>query len=171
MDLNPQWITLISASTAMIASIAGPFVNTRIAKFEFKTNVLSVNRQKWIDTMRDLVASLNSQLLIAAALRQTMNEPSGILIARDPELSRRVENLLRTVSKIELMLNPLEQDHQQLNVLMKEAIDQLRSPLLEDRVEDRIEVISRDIIQVLQGILKQEWARVKRERSARPWRS
>ena len=107
MDLNPQWITLISASTAMVASIAGPFVNTRIAKFEFKTNVLSVNRQKWIDTMRDLVASLNSQLLIAAALRQTMNEPSGILIARDPELSRRVENLLRTVSKIELMLNPL----------------------------------------------------------------
>lgn len=162
MDLNPQWITLISASTAMIASIAGPFVNTRIAKFEFKTNVLSVNRQKWIDTMRDLVASLNSQLLIAAALRQTMNEPSGILIARDPELSRRVENLLRTVSKIELMLNPLKQDHQQLNVLMKEAIDQLRSPLLEDCVEDRIEVISRDITQGLQGILKREWARVKR---------
>jgi hypothetical protein len=162
MDLNPQWITLISASTAMVASIAGPFVNTRIAKFEFKTNVLSVNRQKWIDTMRDLVASLNSQLLIAAALRQTMNEPSGILIARDPELSRRVENLLRTVSKIELMLNPLKQDHQQLNVLMKEAIDHLRSPLLEDRVEDRIEVISHDIIQVLQGILKREWARVKR---------
>jgi hypothetical protein len=162
MDLNPQWITLISASTAMIASIAGPFVNTRIARFEFRTNVLSVNRQKWIDTMRDLVASLNSQLLIAAALRQTMNEPSGILIARDPELSRRVENLLRTVSKIELMLNPLEQDHQQLNVLMKEAIDQLRSPLLEDGVEDRVEALSRDITQVLQGILKQEWARVKR---------
>ena len=162
MDLNPQWITLISASTAMIASIAGPFVNTRIARFEFRTNVLSVNRQKWIDTMRDLVASLNSQLLIAAALRQTMNEPSGILIARDPELSRRVENLLRTVSKIELMLNPLEQDHQQLNVLMKEAIDQLRSPLLEDGVEDRVEALSRDITQVLQRILKQEWARVKR---------
>jgi hypothetical protein len=162
MDLNPQWITLISASTAMIASIAGPFVNTRIARFEFRTNVLSVNRQKWIDTMRDLVASLNSQLLIAAALRQTVAEPTGLIIARDPELSKRVENLLRTVSKIELMLNPHEQDHQQLNVLMKEAIDQLRSPLLEDSVEDRIEVISRDITQVLQGILKQEWARVKR---------
>ena len=162
MDLNPQWITLISASTAMIASVAGPFVNTRIARFEFRTNVLSVNRQKWIDTMRDLVASLNSQLLIAAALRQTVAEPTGLIIARDPELSKRVENLLRTVSKIELMLNPQEQDHQQLNVLMKEAIDQLRSPLLEDSVEDRIEVISRDITQVLQGILKQEWARVKR---------
>ena len=42
MDLNPQWITLIAASTAMIASIAGPFVNTRIARFEFRANVLSV---------------------------------------------------------------------------------------------------------------------------------
>ena len=31
MDLNPQWITLLTASTAMFASIAGPFVNTRIA--------------------------------------------------------------------------------------------------------------------------------------------
>lgn len=162
MDLNPQWITLIAASTAMIASIAGPFVNTRIARFEFRANVLSVNRQKWIDTMRDLVASLTSQLLIAAAFRQTLEEPTGLIIARDPELSRRVENLLRTVSKIELMLNPLEQDHQQLNTLMREGIDQLRSPLLEDGIEDRIEVISRDITQVLQGILKHEWIRVKR---------
>jgi hypothetical protein len=162
MDINPQWITLISATTAMIASIAGPFVNTRIAKFEFKANVLSVNRQKWIDTMRDLVASLNSQLLIAAALRQTLEEPTGIVIARDPELSRRVENLLRTVSKIELMLNSLEQDHQQLNALMKEGIDQLRAPLPEHGIEDRIEVISRDIIQVSQGIFKREWVRVKR---------
>jgi hypothetical protein len=162
MDVNLQWITLISATTAMIASIAGPFVNTRIAKFEFKANVLSVNRQKWIDTTRDLVASLTSQLLIAAALRQTLEEPTGIIIARDPELSRRVENLLRTVSKIELMLNPLEQDHQQLNDLMKAAVEQLRSPSLEGDIEEHIEVISRDIIQISQAILKREWVRVKR---------
>jgi hypothetical protein len=162
MDVNLQWITLISATTAMIASIAGPFVNTRIAKFEFKANVLSVNRQKWIDTTRDLVASLTSQLLIAAALRQTLEEPTGIIIARDPELSRRVENLLRTVSKIELMLNPLEQDHQQLNDLMKAGVEQLRSPSLEGDIEEHIEVISRDIIQISQAILKREWVRVKR---------
>ena len=77
MDINPQWITLVFACNAMIASIAGAFVSTRIAKIEFKANVLSVNRQKWIESMRDLVASLNSQLLIAAALRQTLEEPTG----------------------------------------------------------------------------------------------
>ena len=70
--------------------------------------MLSVNRQKWIDTLRDLIATLNSQVLIAAALRQTLAEPTGMVIARGPELLRRVENLLRTVAKIELMLNPLE---------------------------------------------------------------
>ena len=117
MDINPQWITLIFACNAMIASIAGPFVNTRVAKTQFNANVLSVNRQKWIETMRDLVASLNSQLLAAAAVRQTVEEPTGVVIARDPELLKRVENLLRTMSKIELMLNPLEQDHQQAQCL------------------------------------------------------
>ena len=70
MDINPQWITLVFACNAMIASIAGLFVNTRIAKTLFNATVLSVNRQKWIETMRDLVASLNSQLLAAAAVRQ-----------------------------------------------------------------------------------------------------
>lgn len=162
MDINPQWITLVSACTAMIASIAGPFVNTRIAKIQFKADVLSVNRQKWIETLRDLVAGLNSQFLAAAAIRQTVEGPTGIVIARDPELFRRVEKLLRTVSKIELMLNPLEQDHQQLNALMREGIDQLRSPPPERDIEERIEVISHDITQAAQAILKREWGRVKR---------
>ena len=162
MDINPQWITLVFAINAMIASIAGPFVSTWIAKIEFKANVLSVNRQKWIETMCDLVASLNSQLLTTAAIRHTVEEPTGTVIARDPELFRRVENLLRTVSKIELMLNPLEKDHQQLKASMSEAVDQLRSLPAGGSIEERIEAISREIIQLSQAILKREWVRVKR---------
>ena len=117
MDINPQWITLIFASNAMIASIAGAFVNTRVAKTQFNANVLSVNRQKWIETMRDLVASLNAQLLVAAAVRHVVEQPTGVVIARDRELLKRVENLLRTMSKIELMLNPLERDQQKSQCL------------------------------------------------------
>lgn len=162
MDINPQWITLVFASNAMIASIAAPLVSTRIAKIEFKANVLSVNRQKWIEAMRDLVAGLNSQLLVAAALRQTLEEPTGIVITRDSQLLKRVENLLRTVSKIELMLDPLEKDHEQLKALMSEAVDQLRSPSPDGSIEERIETISRDVIQLSQAILKREWVRVKR---------
>ncbi|BCH21575.1 hypothetical protein [Mesorhizobium sp. L-8-3] len=156
MSIMLQWITLVTACTAMVASVAGAFVNTRIAKLQFKANVLSVNRQKWVEAMCDLLASLNSQLLAVATIRQTLNEPTNIVIARDPELYRRVENLLRTVSKIELMLNPLEHDHQQLNALMKEGVAQLRSPSPEQDVEGRVDLISHDIIQISQTILKRE---------------
>jgi hypothetical protein len=162
MDINPQWITLAFACNAMIAAIAGLFVNTRNAKTQFNANVLSVNRQKWIETMRDLVASLNSQLLAAAAVRHLVEEPTSVVIARDPELLKRVENLLKTISNIELMLNPLEEDHHKLGTLMKEAVDQLRSSSPEGCIEASIEVISREIIEVSLGILKREWGRVKR---------
>ena len=143
MDINPQWITLILACNAMIASTAGAFVNTRIAKTQFNANVLSVNRQKWIETTRDLVASFNSQLLAAAALRCIVEEPTGLVIAQDRELLRRMESLLRTISTIELMLNPLERSHQKLNSLMKEAVGLLRSPSPEGGIEDHIEIICR----------------------------
>jgi hypothetical protein len=66
------------------------------------------------------------------------------------------------MSTIELMLNPLEENHQKLNSLMKDAVDQLRSPSAEGGIEARVEIICRDITQVSQGILKREWARVKR---------
>jgi hypothetical protein len=77
-------------------------------------------------------------------------------------LLKRVENLLWTVSKIELMLNPLQKEHQRLKTLMSEAVDQLRFPSAEGSIEERIEGISRDIIQLSQVVLKQEWVRVKR---------
>ncbi len=161
MEFNPQWIALISACTAMIAAVAGPYVNTRIANLQFKTNVLSVNRHKWIETLRDLVSILTAQLLTAATVRHALDEPAGLVIARDPELFGRVEGLIRTAAKIELMLNPLEEDHQNLNRLMQEAIDQLRTSSPPVDVEERVQRISREIIQVAQGILKQEWGRVK----------
>jgi len=162
MDVDPQWISLISACTAMMAAVVGPYINTRIANMQFKMNVLSVNRHKWIETLRDLVSVLNAQLLTAAVIRQNLEEPANLLIGRDPELFRRVEGLIRTAAKIELMLNPLKQDHQKLNALMQAAIDQLRKSSPTHDVEEQVERLSRDIIQVTQAILKQEWVRVKR---------
>ena len=108
------------------------------------------------------MASLNSQLLAAAALRCIVEEPTGLVIAQDRELLRRMENVLRTMSTIELMLNPLEENHQKLNCLMKDAVDKLRSPSPEGGIEDRVEITCRHITEVSQAILKREWARVKR---------
>ena len=59
------------------------------------------------------------------------------------------------------MLNPLEQDHQQLYALMEGAVDQLRSTVRSD-IENNIEAISRETVRASQAILKREWVRVKR---------
>jgi hypothetical protein len=162
MTIAPEWITLIFASNAMIASIAGPVVSTRIARTQFKANVLSVNRQKWIETMRDLIASLVAQLQTTAAVRRTVDEPASEVIARDPELLKRVENLLRTIAKIELMLSPFNERHQTLNTLMRDAVEELRTPTHEGELEEQIDAMSRDIVSISREILRFEWARVKR---------
>src|SRR4051794_1681300 len=86
MDVNPQSITLISASMAMVTSITSFLFDSRVARIQFRINVLGVRRQKWLGPMRDLVASLNSQFLIAATVRQTVEGPTGTAIAQDPEL-------------------------------------------------------------------------------------
>ena len=49
-----------------------------------------------------------------------------------------------------------------LKASMSEAVDQLRSLPAGGSIEERIEAISRDIIQLSQAILKREWVRVKR---------
>lgn len=57
--MDPLVISAISAATALVASILGSIVTIRVAKRQFNANVLSANRQKWIEMLRDIVAELN----------------------------------------------------------------------------------------------------------------
>ena len=49
---------LIVATTALTASVLGPFVTLTVARRQFRATVVSSNRQKWIDTFRDRLAEL-----------------------------------------------------------------------------------------------------------------
>lgn len=50
--MDPLLISLVSACTALVASVVGPFVTLAVAKRQFNATVLSANRQKWIETLR-----------------------------------------------------------------------------------------------------------------------
>ena len=52
--------SLITATTALVASVMSPFVTLRVARRQFRANVISTNRQKWIDTFRDRLSELLS---------------------------------------------------------------------------------------------------------------
>jgi len=67
--MDPVLISLISASTALVASVIGPFVTLTVAKRQFNATVLSANRQKWIETLRDSLAELASLLVTALVVK------------------------------------------------------------------------------------------------------
>jgi hypothetical protein len=50
--MDPLLISLVSACTALVASVAGPLVTLAVARRQFNANVLSANRQKWIEALR-----------------------------------------------------------------------------------------------------------------------
>jgi ABC-type transport system involved in cytochrome bd biosynthesis fused ATPase/permease subunit len=48
----------ISAITALVAVIVSPIISIYIAKRQVHASVVSANRQKWIDSLRDQLADL-----------------------------------------------------------------------------------------------------------------
>ena len=77
-------ITLVSATTALVASLVGPLVTLTVARRQISASVLSANRQKWIETLREMLAELIS-LLVAVVV---VKAPGGTTGTAEWELSR-----------------------------------------------------------------------------------
>jgi hypothetical protein len=160
--MEPQLVSLVSACTALIASVAGPLATLRVSRRQFNATVLSTGRQKWIDALRDLLADLMSQLAGLSVLktRWTGEWDRGLgLLHTDSSLVAKVERLVLVRWKIRLMLNLSESDHLELDRLIGAAVQRLRDePPRQIDTDADIEAISRQA----KGILKREWERVKR---------
>ncbi len=131
---------LVSLFTALVA----PFIAVYVARRQIQASVVSANRQKWIDTLRDALAELVSIHLVAFSTRRLS----------DPDISTKVFNLQ---NKILLLTNPLEADHGELNRIIARMIDS--SPN-----DPNVDVwkMQRDLVEVSRRILKTEWKRVRR---------
>lgn len=159
--MDPLVLSFISACTALTASIVGPIVTLKVARRQFNANVLSTNRQKWIEALRDMVAELISlivsALVIRSAWKSKWDKGRGPL-REDKALLVKLERIVLVESKIRLLLNPIEADHQQLYEAIGTAIKRLKTEeSLDADTEADIETIAR----LSQVILKREWQRVK----------
>lgn len=160
--MDPLIVSLVSACTALVASIASPLATLRVSRRQFDATVLSSSRRKWIDALRDLLAELMSQLAGLSVLKSGWTgewDRGRRLLQADPSLVAKVERVVLVRWKIRLMLNLNEADHHELDRLIGEAVQHLRdeAPGAADTDAD-IEAISRKA----KGILKREWERVKR---------
>ena len=160
--MDPLILNLVSACTALVASIAGPIVTLAVARRQFSATVLSANRQRWIDTLRDMLAELISLITAASVIRSTWKSEwnRGLAaIESNQEMLAKLERMVLIQSKIRLLINPHEADHQQLHEAITVALKRLQS---EKTDEAEIDADVEHITTLAQSILKREWGRVKR---------
>jgi hypothetical protein len=159
--MDSALLSLVSACTALVASIAGPFVTLIVAKRNFNATVLSANRQKWIETLRDMLAELISLLIAALVVKENWKDKwdrgRGALAA-EPALLDKVQRMVLTQTKIRLLLNPNDADHQRLYHAIDAASNRLQS---EEAQESETQADIETIAKLAQAILKREWQRVK----------
>ncbi len=159
--MDPVLISVISACTALVASIVGPLVTLSVARRQFNATVLSANRQKRIEILRDMLAELISLLVAALIVRSTSKtnwDKGRGPVGENAALLEKLERIVLAQSKIRLMLNPLEADHQQLYRAIETAFKRLQS---EDSSDSETEADIETITALAQTILKREWQRVK----------
>jgi hypothetical protein len=160
--MYPVSLSLITALTALLASVLGPIVTFAVARHQFRASVVSTNRQKWIDTFRDRLAELLSVVNAAQVIKRTSADQwraVAVAVLDNPALAEKIEKAFMAVAQIQLLTKGAEPVHQALNDAIGAAMDHLLDDDLNDReVSDRI----LEITGIARGIIREEWRRVKR---------
>ena len=146
-------VSTLSLIVAALAVVVGPMVSWAITKRQIRSSLEVSNkqitapiRQAWINKLRELLAELTS-----SALHYYV---AGFEDRTDEEYQR--VTLLET--RIQLMLNPNEEDHQRLEVLMRRMVSEIN---YEKGKKDEFPGLHTEVIGLSRKILKREWDRVK----------
>jgi hypothetical protein len=153
---------LISACTALVASILGPFVTLSVARRQFSANVLSANRQKWIDAFRDGLAELISLLNAAQSAKRASTEEwhHGLgRLSADRTFAEKLEKTYRAIAQIQLLTKAEDPVHQALNEAIAAALGHLREDELR---EAELTACLAETGRLGREIIRKAWGRVKR---------
>lgn len=160
MPVNQLTITLITATTALIAGIAGPFVSLLVARRQIRASVISNNRELWIVALRDALAEYLALVMATVLITHKETEDLDAVVLRDADLRHALERALVVRGKILLMIDPNGSSEGALH----HSIEAVHGALANREVlrlqdwRDRIEAILGAGRELLQG----EWERVKR---------
>lgn len=153
-----ETLALVSAITALCAVLLGPLVSLWAALKQSRVTVLSGNRQAWINTLRDLIAEYIAIVAVVHAGDWAQKS--------EEEFDQKLERLTLIRTKITLMINPNEEDHERL-VKLLQAISQTlggRAAGGEKRDMKKAAELHNELCPLAQAILKREWERVKQTR-------
>ena len=157
--MSPVWVAFVAACSALMASIIGPFVTLAISRRQFRANVVSANREKWIGTLRETVAEFIS--LGAAAAVHAANTPAHghARVQADLTLLPRFERIVLLRWNLRLLLNPTESSH----MLVVRAVDAVAAHLMAGAIDPVALQPKMDAIaSATQIVIREAWQRVKR---------
>jgi hypothetical protein len=153
-------ITFITATSALVSGVAAPFVSLRVARRQIKATVISNNRERWTEALRDAIAEYIGLVASAAVIKRGSGGDIGETVRADGEFLRAAERMILVKSKILLMTNPDESRHGELCRSIEAVHTALMSnqPMTLQQWRPLLEAIT------LAGraVLKAEWVRVKR---------
>jgi hypothetical protein len=144
---------IVPAITTIAGATIGAAISYLVGKQQFNANVVSANRQSWINTLRDTVSEYQSSVTGMIVFLSVGKINSN-------EFHERFDRLEFLGSKIRLLLNPCEKNHQKL----VEIVTVLRS-INADPTEEEIKKMRSqqdELTEVTQKVLKSEWERVKK---------
>jgi hypothetical protein len=159
LKMDQLMITFITASTALIAGIATPIVSISIARRQFRASVISNNRERWIEALRDAISEYIALVTSAALIARHAKVVDGEIIYPDQEILKTAERMVLARSKILLMTNPNKTVHRALC----ESIDAVHRVLVANQSMDVDKWRSHLDAITLAGhtVLEAEWAKVK----------
>lgn len=146
----PWLISLISLIFSGIISIYIIKSSNSNSDLDRRRAVLSVNRQEWINTLRDLVSCLLKDI---NRLYEIEEKETAAFYYKKQEVHQQA-------IKLELLLNPSEEKSRLLIKYFRDISDAL-DPNFSGK-ETIAADLHQNIIDVTQKILKEEWDRVKK---------
>jgi hypothetical protein len=153
-------ITFVTASTALISAVAGPVVSYIVVRRQIRASVISNNRERWIEALRDSVSEYVALIVSAGMLQQATGQDPIKAITEDHALLQTVERIMLVKSKIMLMTYPDEERYRELCEIVEATYQIIAAG--EPQAFTKIRAGSEAITRAGREVLKAEWARVKR---------
>jgi len=136
----------IFAFLTLIISFWSTKINSKNGLLNINKTVLSENRQKWINDLRE---SVSEYIAVHSLLEKGTSDAKSDI--------EQIKNLTFLQTKIMLMLNPNEEESKKLTVEMGKI-----SKPQSKRTDINASEIKANIMVLTQKILKTEWERVKK---------
>jgi hypothetical protein len=153
-------ITFLTATSALVSGVVGPIVSISVARRQIKATVISNNRERWIEALRDAIAEYIALVASVALIEHCTSGDMGEMVRADEESRRTAERMMLAKSRILLMTDPNHGCHGELcrNIEKVHVALLSNEPLTVEDWRSQLETIT----SAGRAVLKAEWARVKR---------